>query len=121
MTSRGILVGFAACAAFYGARFQTPTDRQELNFMVALWAESLADISDEDGIAAFKLWGSTQEHPPTPVNIRDTARPAESLSHDLTSEDRRIFCVNCSGEITADDQLEANYEDGAGWSHKVCA
>lgn len=77
MSPKGVLQGFTICASFYGSRFQTPSDPRELEIMAGLWAEVLADLPDELGVAAFKQHGSQAPHPPTPADIlRLTAPPA---------------------------------------------
>lgn len=69
MNVKAILQGFTICSSFYGARFQTPSDPQELRLMAGLWADALADIDDDTGIAAFRLHGRTRDRPPTPADI----------------------------------------------------
>jgi hypothetical protein len=75
MTIKAILQGFTICTSFYGARFQTPSDTTELQLMASLWADALSDISDEEGIAAFRQHGRASDRPPTPADIRRVAGP----------------------------------------------
>lgn len=75
MTLKAILQGFTICSSFYGARFQTPTDPKEMQLMASLWADALSDISDEEGVAAFRQHGRLSDRPPTPADIRSTVGP----------------------------------------------
>lgn len=75
MSPKSILQAFAICSSFYGSRFQTPSDPQELKIMAGLWVEALADLPDEIGLAAFKQHGSQKRVPPTPADIRSLIAP----------------------------------------------
>ncbi len=71
MTPQSISKAFALCAAMYRERFQIPTDKGEARFMIEVWADILADVPDETGIAAFRRHCETDSRPPTPADIRN--------------------------------------------------
>ena len=63
MNVKAILQGFTICSSFYGARFQTPSDPQELRLMAGLWADALAEARDAEPMAGdecYLAWESDQ-------------------------------------------------------------
>jgi hypothetical protein len=120
MTPKAVLVGFAICASFFGARFQTPSDPRELEIMTNLWSEALADIPDELGVAAFKQYGAREDHPPTPADIRRMASPPSLPGAGVAwSEALEVARTHgyCEGNVPAMNSPEARAAAIAvGWS-----
>jgi hypothetical protein len=80
MTGRGIAKAFALIANVYGKRFDIPADPAKARLKAEVWADLLAEIPDELGLAAFRAYcQGHSDWPPTPADIRKLAAASLEL------------------------------------------